>query len=794
MASFNTTSPSMTKEFFANDNNQTEDSIDQNNFLEFCKGKETNEQLYVICALRSLFSEVVVCKILRHNIMRLAENIAKEKEDNNSTSKEKEKEKDKEKDKDKDKEPEPKENAEEIITALISAFIKYESYFRTSKSKSLLVDLIDAASSSCIGREHVNRLKLQLISTTSNPIISSLTESAISRKFKVPKKISATELSQLSPSPFGKKTTPIGILNKFLCYVTHDNMKSIPLSEFTSCAWMKTEKKDQAQKICKAIAISNWISNQIALSIVLPQHANVRADNIIRAIKLAKLAKKNLNFDVLSAIIAGLHSCASSKGRLKDSWKLVSKKYKSNLKNFEELVSPLRNYYEYRTLINYYLEKQTFFVPMLSVILRDLASIDASMDSYLTNGSLNTEKIDSIIKTIQPLICLYSNSQNQNVFSRTRSSVKRRASIAAPSPSASSIANQNNLSNTVVTINPLVSSQTLSNSLSSDTTSTTSSSSSGDQTDSISFFQNIEVLLSQLNASFQVSEKVLMKISYLREPPVNSDLLIDDGVDISACLPEYTYRSISCPAPLGAIQDLDENIHTQILKSIASKPPISWSTQEITVALEYWGVHSKDSTVIVNELESSNKTIEQIDSLESFKALDKRYQKIILCSIGNGGTSKKARKKSRSRLPLSMWSTAQLADWISKIDSLKSYKNLITENCIDGARLAEMSGEELMELGMEVPHIKILMRKMVRVMAPSSSASMGRRSRTGQKRSSLPRSTLINIDQTSVSAQTFTSDDKSENENETETEQINNNNNADGLEGSSESKEEKKEE
>ena len=185
---------------------------------------------------------------------------------------------------------------------------------------------------------------------------------------------------------------------KVLCWAASYMIKSICPQEFAECAWMNQSKKKSSPNICRCINFYNFVTYRIATEIVISHEPSTRSSNIERIIDIAQHAKEANNFEIVSAIVAGLNFCACGPGRLKKTWSLVSKRYLSIFSELESLTSPLVNYKEYRACIATLQESHKNFVPILSVVLRDIVATGLKKTKDIVE-----DQIISVGKIILPI-------------------------------------------------------------------------------------------------------------------------------------------------------------------------------------------------------------------------------------------------------------------------------------------------------------------------------------------------------------------------------------------------------
>lgn len=145
--------------------------------------------------------------------------------------------------------------------------------------------------------------------------------------------------------------------------------KKIEPQEFYRCAWMKMDKFRSSPNILALSssfdAITNWISVSILVDCI-----KTRAKRIQKFIDIAHRLLRLNNFQTMMAVVSALDLCHIS--RLKKSWAIVPQQSLNILKEMKSLMDSRHNFRNYRNALQNVIQSNSFGIPYMPVILRDL--------------------------------------------------------------------------------------------------------------------------------------------------------------------------------------------------------------------------------------------------------------------------------------------------------------------------------------------------------------------------------------------------------------------------------------
>ena len=91
------------------------------------------------------------------------------------------------------------------------------------------------------------------------------------------------------------------------------------------------------------------------------------------------------------SILSALNNPALS--RLKETWRALPPKYLSLRERLDTLMTPLQNHKSYRTIVSHRLEQELPTIPLIGLILRDLAIIHETNPSHSDKSLFPCAKI-----------------------------------------------------------------------------------------------------------------------------------------------------------------------------------------------------------------------------------------------------------------------------------------------------------------------------------------------------------------------------------------------------------------
>ena len=258
------------------------------------------------------------------------------------------------------------------------------SWFSLHGDKEYLLELVSIIGVLRKNQPLENELKLHLLRKSKlNPAkkLPNFAEIKLSSQIQSSKNISL---------PRGRRIVEFAAeyIGNLLNYTVIDIINSISISEFINCSWMKDHVKHQkAPNILKAIEFYNFLSGRFATEILICKGENQRAEAIDKVIDIASRALELHNYELCSAIVSSLNSHPIS--RLKKTWAAIPCEKMAIFKVLEESFSPVSNYLQYRTKLTHLIEEKVTFIPILSVMLRDIASIDV-LPNHLSQDRLDS--------------------------------------------------------------------------------------------------------------------------------------------------------------------------------------------------------------------------------------------------------------------------------------------------------------------------------------------------------------------------------------------------------------------
>ncbi|KAJ3372602.1 hypothetical protein GGF31_001622 [Allomyces arbusculus] len=166
----------------------------------------------------------------------------------------------------------------------------------------------------------------------------------------------------------------------------------------TKSADVQAEIRNLTEIIWWSNQVSYWVATEICTQPELPNRVKV----LERMIKIAKICRRERNFNTTMAIIAGLNN--SGVLRLKQTWEAMQDKYRQRYADLEQLMAQTHNFRQYRAVIDS-MEQDGFrhpFVPFMGLFLKDLMFWNENPKT-LSNGLINFGKIRAITGLVQQL-------------------------------------------------------------------------------------------------------------------------------------------------------------------------------------------------------------------------------------------------------------------------------------------------------------------------------------------------------------------------------------------------------
>ena len=220
-------------------------------------------------------------------------------------------------------------------------------------------------------QQTLNELKLTVIR---NSTLNKLNYNSNFSQITIPTVLKAKNVIKKLYSQSNTKFLDLQIekIGDIMHYLSLDLIKSINFDEFNHCKWMKSDKYKLAKTVMKVIDFHNFLCAKLATEILLEK--KLVHCYLGKVIELAQYFQKLNNFELLSAVINCINSYPVS--RLKEAKETLPKKYIMILEEIEPQVSPVSNYVTYRQSIQHLSDNKVSYIPIIAVILKDIASID----------------------------------------------------------------------------------------------------------------------------------------------------------------------------------------------------------------------------------------------------------------------------------------------------------------------------------------------------------------------------------------------------------------------------------
>ena len=467
---------------------------------------------------------------------------------------------------------------------------------------------------------------------------------------------------------------------RVLSWAVSSIIRNICPHEFSKCGWMKSNSDKIAPNICLAIRFYNFLTLRIATEIVMTRDITLRAQNIERSIEIAYHASKLGNFELVSAIIAGLNSCSCSPDRLKKSWQVVSKKLFNVFEELENSVGPISNYQKYRDTTNELTQNNQPYVPVISVLLRDIVATGIDKQS----DNITTEQLLVIGKIIWPIVRLQMEippcKQVQKNFKNYAGFFHK---LISQSPGSENLLMRLSYKREAP--------------------------------------RNLQLLgdddyFSPISGSDQSSSSNIEKFSFEILPSTNNDNEELNTPSDSECYSENNYIS-------------SDNI-TTFWNSTLAKDPASWNQSEVQIVLESWGLPPDLCSRLTSYyLRNGSALLQFVPSEEII--LQVQYRVLLNTKIGEllhnriekKNTKSKVSQDKIKKIPVSSWSINEVSNWLSNI-SCTEVIDIFEENDISGRRLLDLSAADLLEMGIEESsERKHILKEIKKVCTPKRKVS-----------------------------------------------------------------------
>eukprot|EP01102_Stenamoeba_stenopodia_P012597 TRINITY_DN3999_c1_g1_i1.p1 TRINITY_DN3999_c1_g1~~TRINITY_DN3999_c1_g1_i1.p1 ORF type:complete len:905 (-),score=215.86 TRINITY_DN3999_c1_g1_i1:174-2888(-) len=189
--------------------------------------------------------------------------------------------------------------------------------------------------------------------------------------------ISAVDMSLVKTSCIAQELTLIEL----------EMCQKINTSEFLNNSWSGPDAINTSPNLTNLAARFNAISLWVATEIIFVAPTKERQIKMIK--KFIRISQKLLqlnNFNSMMQVLAGIYNNSVDRLKLLDD---LPSKYKETLERLDEVVSPQNNYKNLRSLQKL---EDSYCIPALAILLRDLTFIEDGNKTYTENGNINYEK------------------------------------------------------------------------------------------------------------------------------------------------------------------------------------------------------------------------------------------------------------------------------------------------------------------------------------------------------------------------------------------------------------------
>jgi hypothetical protein len=192
---------------------------------------------------------------------------------------------------------------------------------------------------------------------------------------------------------------PLTELAEQLTLIELKMFKQIREREFLNLNWKRPDLKRNARHIVKMVERFNKVSYWVATRIVRESDLKRRCSILKRFIIMAERCAELNNFNTLMEVLAGLNLYPIQ--RLKQTWALLSDKYRATMAALEQLMENKQNYKNYRERLVKIRQNGEPTLPYLGVYLRDLTFIEEGNQTHLENDLINYEKIQLVGQVVR---------------------------------------------------------------------------------------------------------------------------------------------------------------------------------------------------------------------------------------------------------------------------------------------------------------------------------------------------------------------------------------------------------
>ncbi|KAI9148605.1 hypothetical protein H9P43_010086 [Blastocladiella emersonii ATCC 22665] len=159
---------------------------------------------------------------------------------------------------------------------------------------------------------------------------------------------------------------------------------------------VERELRNMADMVAAFNQVSYWVATEVCTQPELP----TRIKTVERMIKIAKICRRERNFNTTVAIVAGLNNSAVL--RLKQTWEGIQEKYRQTFQDLEDLVSQTHNFKNYRHALDTMAHEgfRQPFIPFFGLFVKDLMFWNEN-PKLTESGLINFSKVQSIAGLIQ---------------------------------------------------------------------------------------------------------------------------------------------------------------------------------------------------------------------------------------------------------------------------------------------------------------------------------------------------------------------------------------------------------
>jgi hypothetical protein len=209
-----------------------------------------------------------------------------------------------------------------------------------------------------------------------------------------------------------------------LTRVNYTLYSKIKLKEFLKGAFNGKDKYKSSPHICQIVNRFNKLSYFVIEEILAYDHAEKRAEILLRFIKICSLLKDMGNFDDFLSIMTGLTNCNISK--LNKTWGHIPSGEVTNFHQMKKILSFEDNWKCLRKEIQKKIDAKSFYIPYLGYYTKRMLFLE-EMGPYIKKDTalINLEKIFEVYQVIKH----FYQVRNVKFSSSINEAVKRELSI-----------------------------------------------------------------------------------------------------------------------------------------------------------------------------------------------------------------------------------------------------------------------------------------------------------------------------------------------------------------------------